>query len=80
MDDERIHLLCGIDRLFNDLIDCNYIKINNIVKNYYLIKNDPYMDNLDYVYELEIVKEEYLFQLNELITYARALKEKLENE
>jgi hypothetical protein len=80
MDDERIHLLCGIDRLFNDLIDCNYIKINNIVKNYYLIKNDPYMDNLDYVYELEIVKEEYLFQLNELSTYARALRDKLEND
>jgi hypothetical protein len=80
MDDEKIHLLCGIDRLFNDLIDCNYIKINNIVKNYYLIKNDPYMDNLDYVYELEIVKEEYLFQLNELMTYARALKDKLEND
>jgi len=80
MDDEVIHLICGIDRLFNDLIDCNYIKINNIVKNYYLIKNDPYMDNLDYVYELEIVKEEYLFQLNELMTYARALKDKLEND
>jgi hypothetical protein len=80
MDDEKIHLLCGIDRLFNDLIDCNYIKINNIVKNYYLIKNDPYMDNLDYVYELEIVKEEYLFQLNELMTYARALKDKLGND
>jgi len=80
MDDELIHLLCGIDRLFNDLIDCNYIKINNIVKNYFLIKNDPYMDNLDYVYELEIVKEEYLFQLNELMTYARALKDKLEND
>jgi hypothetical protein len=38
------------------------------------------MDNLDYVYELEIVKEEYLFQLNELMTYARALKDKLEND
>jgi hypothetical protein len=80
MEDELIHLLCGIDRLFNDLIDCNYIKINNIVKNYYLIKNDPYMDNLDYVYELEIVKEEYLFQLNELMTYAKALRDKLEND
>jgi hypothetical protein len=80
MDDEKIHLLCGIDRLFNDLIDCNYIKINNIVKNYYLIKNDYYMDDLDYIYELEIVKEEYLFQLNELITYAKALRDKLKND
>jgi hypothetical protein len=57
MDDEKIHLLCGIDRLFNDLKDCNYIKIKYIVKNYYLIKNDPYMDNLDYVYDLEMIKD-----------------------
>jgi hypothetical protein len=80
MDDELIHILCEIDRIFDDLIDCNVIKINNIVKDYYLIKNDPIMDNLDYIYELMIVKEEYLFQLNELMTYTRALKDKLEND
>jgi hypothetical protein len=74
MDDELIHLLCGIDRIFDDLMDCNFKKINNLNKNY------PYMDDLDYVYELEIIKEEYLFQLNELMTYTRALKDKLQND
>ena len=74
MDDELIHLIFGIDRIFDDLEDCNFKKINKLNKNY------PYMDDIDYVYELETIKEEYLFQLNELITYTRALKDKLEND
>ena len=80
MDDELIHLLCGIDRIFDCIIDCNYKRIDDMVRYHSLNKNYPYMDDLDYVYELEIIKEEYLFQLNELITYTRALKDKLEND
>jgi hypothetical protein len=73
MDDELLHILFEIDRIFDYLMDRNFKKINNLNKNY------PYMDHLDYVYELEIIKEEYLFQLNELMTYTRALKDKIEN-
>jgi len=80
MDDELIHLIFGIDRIFDCIIDYNYKKINDIINYHSLIKNDNYMDDLDYNDEIMIVKEEYLFQLNELMTYTRALKDKLENE
>jgi hypothetical protein len=73
MDNELIHILFEIDRIFDYLMDRNIKKINNLNKNY------PYMDHLDYVYELDIIKEEYLFQLYELMTYTRALKDKIEN-
>ncbi len=36
-----------------------------------------YMYDLDYNDELIIVKDEYIFNLNELITYTRALEHKL---
>jgi hypothetical protein len=77
MDDELKHILCDIDRLFDYLVDCNYKRIGDIVDNYYLIKNDPYMDDLDYKYELEMAKEEWLYQINELSAYTRALDHKL---
>jgi len=80
MDDELIHILCQIDRIFDCIINCNYKRIDDMVRYHSLIKNDNYMDDLDYNDEIMIVKEEYLFQLNELITYARALKDKLEND
>jgi hypothetical protein len=80
MDDELIHILCQIDRIFDCIINWNYKRIDDMVRYHSLIKNDNYMDDLDYNDEIMIVKEEYLFQLNELITYARALKDKLEND
>jgi hypothetical protein len=80
MDDERIHLLCGIDRIFDYIIDYNYKRIDDIVNYHFYIKINPYINDLDYNDELMIVKEEYLFQLNELSTYARALRDKLEND
>jgi len=81
MDDELIHILCDIDKIFDYIIDCNYKRIDDIVKyNFDLcyIKINPYMNDLDYNDELMIVKEEWLYQLNQLSTYTRALDHKLE--
>lgn len=63
MDDELTHILFEIHKLFEELIDCNYQIVDDIF--------DEYMG-------LELAKEEYLFQVNQLSAYARSLDHKLE--
>jgi hypothetical protein len=63
MDEELNHILFEIDEWFLELIDCSYQIVYSIF--------DKYSG-------LELAKEEYLFKVNQLMAYTRALDHKLE--
>jgi hypothetical protein len=65
MTDELNHILFEIDERFGELITFNKV---------WLTKNDDFKE-----YNLFVAKERYRWTINDLLSYMRALRDRLEN-